>query len=236
MGRRPKLENRIRILEAACGMFHQNGYNGVSMDQVAAAAKVKKANLFHYYPSKEALGLAVLDHSVQCAKERITRRFEPAGADPIRLIESMFLDSAKSMKDSRCCGGCIIGNLAQELSDQNEAMRRKIAEYLQFWSLQIAGVLKRARRGGYFKKDLKPLASAEAIVAAYEGALLFCKAKKQTACLGSAEAMVSQYLRSFRNGAVRRPPSRSSTRRTAALIVPLRWSGDGGAAAVLKFR
>ena len=56
---------RQRILEAARKLFHERGLRGVSMEDVAGAAGIKKANLFHYYPTKESLELAVLDQAAR---------------------------------------------------------------------------------------------------------------------------------------------------------------------------
>ena len=58
------------------------------MDAVASAAGMKKANLFHYYPTKESLELAVLDHAAQGMNERIAHlarhAYDPVGA--VQLI------------------------------------------------------------------------------------------------------------------------------------------------------
>jgi TetR/AcrR family transcriptional regulator len=63
MARKPNTEARRRILEAARELFLERGLRGVSMEEVAGAAGIKKANLFHYYPRKESLELAVLEQA-----------------------------------------------------------------------------------------------------------------------------------------------------------------------------
>jgi TetR/AcrR family transcriptional regulator len=51
---------RSAILDAALEFFSLYGIHGTSLDQVAERADVSKTNLLYYYPSKEALYLAVL--------------------------------------------------------------------------------------------------------------------------------------------------------------------------------
>ncbi|RPD96383.1 HTH-type transcriptional regulator RutR [Candidatus Pantoea deserta] len=51
---------RAAILEAALALFSQFGIHGTRLDQVAERADVSKTNLLYYYPSKEALYIAVL--------------------------------------------------------------------------------------------------------------------------------------------------------------------------------
>ena len=197
MPRPPNLEARARILEAACRLFHARGYRGVSMDDVAGAAGLKKANLFHYYPTKDALGLAVLDKMTACYKEDVDRRLSGDG-DPIKAVEAMFAESARSMEESRCCRGCFIGNLAQELSDQNERLRLKISAFFGYWSGRLSELLERGRARGYFRQDLDCAQSAEAILSLFEGATLLAKANKKVASLKNAGRMASSYLKGLK--------------------------------------
>lgn len=197
MGRKPNLEAREHILRTAYKLIHARGFNDVSADDVAQAAGIKKANLFYYYPSKEALGLAVFDWVAARSKQKLQAKLD-GESDPIKVVDVMFTETAEGMKQNHCSGGCFVGNLAQELSDHNEKMRERISEYFNFWGQHLAGVLDRARATGYFGAELEPAKAAEAIVSAYEGALLCCKAKKQTCCLDSAKDMVLRYLQGFR--------------------------------------
>ncbi|WP_026042856.1 HTH-type transcriptional regulator RutR [Pantoea sp. A4] len=51
---------RSAILQAALSFFSQFGIHGTSLDKVAERADVSKTNLLYYFPSKEALYIAVL--------------------------------------------------------------------------------------------------------------------------------------------------------------------------------
>lgn len=51
---------RTAILDAALTFFSQFGIHGTSLDKVAELADVSKTNLLYYFPSKEALYVAVL--------------------------------------------------------------------------------------------------------------------------------------------------------------------------------
>ena len=44
-----------QILDATAAMFAQNSIDGASMAQIAKAANVSKATIYHYFASKEAL-------------------------------------------------------------------------------------------------------------------------------------------------------------------------------------
>lgn len=194
MSRRPNVQARERILEAAFRLVYERGFNAVSMDDVAKAAGIKKANLFHYYPTKEELGVAVFDHAAARMREKMSSRLS-GGGDPVRLVDGMFADVAEQMDQDRCRGGCFVGNLAQELSDQSERIRRRVAEHLELWAIALAAALEEAREDGYFCRSFKPRAAADAIIAAYEGAMMLCKARRETKPLQNARVVVVTYLK-----------------------------------------
>jgi TetR/AcrR family transcriptional repressor of mexJK operon len=54
-GRPKDLAKRAAILDAAKQMFTQHGFDGVSMDQIAAAAGVSKLTVYSHFGDKEAL-------------------------------------------------------------------------------------------------------------------------------------------------------------------------------------
>jgi TetR/AcrR family transcriptional repressor of nem operon len=198
MPRTLNLEAREHIVKAAISLFHERGFKDVSMDDVAEAAGIKKANLFHYYPTKEDLGLAAFDVASSRMREKIAERFSRSAGDPIRAVEEMFSEAVEGMRKGGCSRGCFVGNLAQELSDQDEKMRVKIDDHFRFWTGQIADCLERARRSGYFRKDLKPAEAATAILSLLEGATTLCKAEKDVRVLESARHMAVESLRSLR--------------------------------------
>ncbi len=58
----PRLTDRKRdaIIQAAIAEFRENGFNGTSMDRVAAVADVSKRTVYNHFPSKEELFEAIL--------------------------------------------------------------------------------------------------------------------------------------------------------------------------------
>lgn len=197
MSRAPNLEARERIVKAAYGLMYEHGFKDVSMDDVAAAAGLKKANLFHYYPTKEALGLAVFDHASAQMRARVEAQLSKE-EDPIRLVEGMFSQGARGMEESCCRGGCFVGNLASELSDHYEKMRLRVSAHIKEWTGQLAAALERARARGQLRKEMKCRESAEAILSLFEGATLLSKANKETKPMENAKGMAVAYLKAYK--------------------------------------
>lgn len=65
---------RQLILTAALAVFSQYGIHGARLEQVAERAGVSKTNLLYYYPSKEALYVAVM-RQIWMSGWRRSRRF-----------------------------------------------------------------------------------------------------------------------------------------------------------------
>lgn len=81
-GRPKDLSKRAAILDAAKRMFTVQGYEGVSMDQIAAEAGVSKLTVYSHFGDKEALFVeAVKEH---CERQLPASLFESDPAMPVR--------------------------------------------------------------------------------------------------------------------------------------------------------
>jgi TetR/AcrR family transcriptional repressor of uid operon len=54
-------ERRQTILDAARACFAKKGFHGTSTAEICAAAGMSPGNLFHYFPSKQAMIAAIVD-------------------------------------------------------------------------------------------------------------------------------------------------------------------------------
>ncbi|MEO8103190.1 MAG: TetR family transcriptional regulator C-terminal domain-containing protein [Betaproteobacteria bacterium] len=57
----PRLDKEQAILDSAERLFAQYGFEGVSLESIAAAGGISRHNLLYYFPNKEALYRRVLD-------------------------------------------------------------------------------------------------------------------------------------------------------------------------------
>lgn len=60
---RKKEETHNRIIDAALELFHQQGLDATTMEQIAEAADVAKGTLYNYFPAKEAIISAFMQRS-----------------------------------------------------------------------------------------------------------------------------------------------------------------------------
>ncbi len=64
-------EKRKQILKTAARVFAIDGVDRASMSQVAEACGISKANIYHYYGSKNALLFDILDTYLRDLKDRV---------------------------------------------------------------------------------------------------------------------------------------------------------------------
>lgn len=56
-----KTATRDRILQAALQVFAEKGYHGAAVDDIVRASRTSKGAVYHHFPNKEALFLALVD-------------------------------------------------------------------------------------------------------------------------------------------------------------------------------
>src|SRR2546427_9875628 len=79
---------RNRVFEVAAEVFHRKGYDNTSMSDVASAAGLTKAGLYHHVSSKESLLYTVLDSGLDLTESYVMKPLE-AIADPLERLKTM---------------------------------------------------------------------------------------------------------------------------------------------------
>jgi TetR/AcrR family transcriptional regulator, transcriptional repressor for nem operon len=186
---------REAVIAAAIRLIHVHGYNATALDDVLRESGVGKGNFYYHFKSKEDLGHAILDKIVDGFLERT---LEPCFADattaPLSQIRC-FLDRVlEAQRERNCVGGCVMGNLASELSDVHEGFRTRLATLFMAWQARLATVLESARERGELSRGSDPEAIARFVVASLEGAILLAKVSKDIRMMEQCVAELKRYL------------------------------------------
>ena len=80
-------ERRGLLLDHATRLFGEHGYDGLSMAQVAREARISKALLYHYFPSKRSIFEAVL--AAAAVELQVRTEPDPALAPADQLAETL---------------------------------------------------------------------------------------------------------------------------------------------------
>ncbi len=83
---------RKTILSTAAEVFASRGIVSASMNEVATACSISKANIYHYYPSKYDLVFDILDAYLETLRDRIcSLDLNQPPAQPLHLLTKEIL-------------------------------------------------------------------------------------------------------------------------------------------------
>jgi TetR/AcrR family transcriptional regulator, transcriptional repressor for nem operon len=185
---------RDRILDAATERVFGHGVAGTTLDDVRAAAKVSKGQLYHYFADKDDLVHAVIDRTIQQvldAQPRLTDLSSWAA------IAGWFDDLVQLQVDRYAVGGCPIGSLAGELAETDEQARTELAAGFDRWETPLRRGLEQMRDDGKLKRSADPARLATATLAAIQGGLVLTQTRRDPQQLRIALDAAYAYLRSF---------------------------------------
>ncbi len=195
---RPSEETRQQLLEAAFEEIHRYGFQAASVSRILKRTGVTKGALYHYFPSKKALGYAVLDEMIG---DRM-REFwiEPlAQGDPIDAIVRTITEAGREMTLEDIRLGCPLANLSQEMSPVDEGFRERIEAIYAEWRNGLSDALCRGQAAGQVRADVDTEATAVMVVASLEGCLASAKNAQSHELLMQCGRALIRFLDSLRN-------------------------------------
>ncbi len=83
---------RDHILKTAARVFAETGFARASMSQVAKDCGISKANIYHYYDSKDALLFDILDTYLRALRDRI-QSLALEGLSPAEQLEAIVAET-----------------------------------------------------------------------------------------------------------------------------------------------
>ncbi len=169
---------RNRLLEHGTRLILEQGYNHTGILAVLQAAAVPKGSFYHYFKTKEEFGLAVLDAYFAAHMANVERFFADQTRSPLARLRGCFEFYVEHFRSLEWRDGCLLGNMSQELADQNPTFRARLQELLGRWCRRVEECLEEARRAGELRPGLDSRLLAEFCVNSWEGAILRMKASK----------------------------------------------------------
>ncbi|NTJ43801.1 TetR/AcrR family transcriptional regulator [Agrobacterium larrymoorei] len=126
---------RLEIVEQAFERFYDGGFHATGVDTVMAETGISKRTLYKYFPSKEALIAAVLEHYGEKIGEVLFKPVTERTSDPIKQISECF-DARQDMLESYPIRGCLGLKAAQEYIGKNDEISdqgRIFAIFVENW-------------------------------------------------------------------------------------------------------
>jgi TetR/AcrR family transcriptional repressor of nem operon len=172
---------RERILQAAAQLIAVKGAAATSVDDVLAATRASKSQLYHYFGDKHGLIEAVVDYQSAAVLGFQARLL--AGVRSWEDLERWADATVDAFERQGSRGGCPLGTLAAALADTDQPIREQLSEAFRTWGHAISGALIRLRDNGLLARnsDIEKLTTT--MLAAIQGGLLLGKTTRDSAQL-----------------------------------------------------
>lgn len=168
-------DTRARLIEGGMALFGQKGYNATGIKDITDAAGVPKGSFYNYFASKEDFGAEIIRSYADNYGQAWAYCMNRAPAEPLaalRFTYDYFLAHHDS-KETR--SGCLLGNLAAEISESSELCRETLSKVTGVWNRQFTELLRQAQAQGTVRTDLSAEELTDFFWNAWEGALLRMK-------------------------------------------------------------
>jgi TetR/AcrR family transcriptional repressor of nem operon len=127
----PRGEARARLLEAARSLVRHRGFAATSVDELCAAAGVTKGAFFHHFPSKEALGVALIDDWTDSTAALFASHPYNTLPDPLDRVFG-YLDLRRQILEQPIPEfSCVAGTTVQEAYETSIPIRTAAARSVQ---------------------------------------------------------------------------------------------------------
>jgi TetR/AcrR family transcriptional repressor of nem operon len=189
---------RERLVDAASTLMHERGYEAIGVAELCAAADVRKGSFYHFFDSKRALALEMVDRDWERTRSTLFAAIlDDPGSSAVEAIGRY----GDALADRLAAGhdgvvrGCRFGNLAVELSTRDEAIRTRVAGVLAEMVEVVAAAIRRDVAAGRLRADVDPETLAADVIAHMEGLMVIAKADRDPDVLRSLGRVARALIR-----------------------------------------
>jgi TetR/AcrR family transcriptional repressor of nem operon len=124
-------DTREKLVRTAERLMLRDGYSATRVDDVIRKAGLSKGSFYHFFDSKEALGLAALERYYADRVGRLAAGTYATETDPLRRAHG-FLKHASHVAADLWSTGCLLANLAADAAGSSRvisnALKRRTSE------------------------------------------------------------------------------------------------------------
>ncbi len=194
----PPTDTRGRILFAAFQEVHINGFQAASIQNIMKGAGVTKGGLYHHFPSKDDIGIALLDEIF--TKYLDTTFIAPLleSDDPITALLNHLQGAGAQMTDEDVALGCPMDRFSTEMAPINSVFQQKMDALYQRKQEGLVKALKRGQEAGNVTNEVSAESIALMISATLNGCMSMAKSARSLDLLMQCAQGLFHYLEQLR--------------------------------------
>ncbi|ADO41462.1 TetR family transcriptional regulator [Ketogulonicigenium vulgare Y25] len=179
---------RLHILKTGEKLVQSRGFSGLGLQQILQAAGVPKGSFYHYFASKEAFGVAMLQQYMvdYAARFEVLMRASDSGrALLLRYLDAWITDPAHPDQPG-WAEGCLVVKLSAEVADLSEDMRLVLADGITRITDRMAALIAAGQADGSVPAKADPQGLAVVLYQLLLGAAVMAKVTRTRAPLDGA--------------------------------------------------
>ncbi|KOY00752.1 TetR/AcrR family transcriptional regulator [Pseudomonas nunensis] len=185
---------RQHILDTAQLIVSHKGFTAVGLNEVLQTADVPKGSFYHYFSSKDAFGVALLDNYFESYLNDVRQIFQEPKASQrqkLMLYWQCWIDNQTQQTEA---GKCLAVKLGAEVADLSEPMRLALDRGTSQIISVLAAALDRGIEDGSLTIDEAPERMALRLYALWLGASVMAKITLTTVAFDEAMLMTRTLL------------------------------------------
>jgi TetR/AcrR family transcriptional repressor of nem operon len=162
-----------KLMKAVLELIWAGSYGNTTIDQICERAEVKKGSFYYFFDSKADLAAAAFDANWQIRRAELDSIFSPT-IPPLERLQKYCDFSYRFQSEIKSRYGMVLGcplfALGAEVCTQEDLLRKKIQEILEYKRRYLETAIRDAHASGVICAP-DPAAKARMILAYYEGLL-----------------------------------------------------------------
>ncbi len=183
------------------------------MADILKRAKANSGSFYHFFDSKEALLLAVLESYLGGLEPIVIQPVCKNEPNPLDRVFALLAGYRERLVQTECRYGCPLGRLALEIDADNRGAHQRIAANFDAWTGWIQRWLEESR--GRLPADLDLHGLSRFILTVMEGAVMQSRTHRSLQPFDQSVAQLRDYFRRLTEEAARTAVNQSTQRGTA---------------------
>jgi TetR/AcrR family transcriptional regulator, transcriptional repressor for nem operon len=114
-----------KLIQAALRLMLDKGYGGTTVDDICETAGVSKGSFYHFFSTKEEIGLATLEEFIRRGDQLMQGGEYRHIQNPVERVFG-YLDFAETVAQKAWGEGCLLGTFAVDLAKTHPAIRARV--------------------------------------------------------------------------------------------------------------
>lgn len=187
-----ELPTRDRLVFAAMKLFGEKGYLSTSVQDILREAGANAGSLYHAFPTKQDVLMAVLDMYRQGIVPMLLMPAWAGVDDPIEKIFALLASYRQALEMSDCLYGCPIGSIALELHEPDPPVRELLSVNFEGWVHHVEQCLIEA--GDRLPADVNRHQVAILVLNVMEGGVMQARTHRSLETFDASVAGLRDYI------------------------------------------